>query len=210
MSDLKDLEWRYATKKYDSTKVVSEDKVQQILEATRLTPTSSGLQQFRVILVTDPELKKQMVPIAWGQQQVEDCSHVLVFAAWDRYTAERIDETLKHTAIERGLPENRFSDYAEQLKKNYLEQSAEENFEHTSKQAYIGLGFAMAEAAKLKVDTTPMEGFMPEAVDELLGLKELGLRSVLLLPLGYRDADKDWLAPMKKVRIPMEEFVITR
>lgn len=211
MSLLQDLQWRYATKKYDPTKKVSEQDVNTILEATRLTPTSSGLEQFRVLIITDPELKKQIVPIAWGQQIVEDCSHLLVFAAWDQYTEERIDSMLKYTAKERNLPEARYADYAQRLKEDYVKnQSPDENFAHTSRQAYIGLGFAMAQAAELKIDSTPMEGFATSELDNLLKLKELGLRSVVMLPIGYRDEKEDWLVGLKKVRIPKEEFFIYR
>ena len=109
---------------------------------------------------------------------------------------------------ERGLPRGRFESYTNRLKTAYLPQTAEQNFNHTSRQAYIGLGFAMAQAAELKVDTTPMEGFSNAALDELLDLKSKGLRSVTLLPLGYRDAEGDWLVNMKKVRLPKEEFII--
>ncbi len=208
MNFLKDLQWRYATKAYDPNRKISEDDLHTIVEATRLTPTSSGLEQFRVMVIEDPELKEKIVPIAWGQQIVKDCSHLMVFVAWDKYTAERIDSMLDYTALERNLPADRYEAYAQRLKDAYLNQTPEENFVHTSKQAYIGLGFAMAQAAILKIDSTPMEGFSPDELDELLGLRAKGYRSVLLLPLGYRDPEHDWLAPMKKVRVPMDEFVI--
>jgi Nitroreductase len=208
MALLEDLKWRYATKKYDPTKKVAQEDVDKILEAARLAPTSSGMQQFRVIVITDQELKNKIVPIAMEQQIVADCSHLLVFAAWDRYTEERIDKIYNYTTDERGLPRGRFKSYTDKLRALYLTQTAEENFIHTARQAYIGLGLAIAQAAELKVDSTPMEGFIGEELDELLGLKSKGLKSVLLLPIGYRDAENDWLVNMKKVRNPKDNFII--
>ena len=207
MSLLDHLKWRYATKKYDATKKVSQENVDKIVEAIRLTPTSSGLQQFRLIVITNQALKDQIVPIASGQQIVADCSHLLVFVAWDRYTEERIVSMYDYITTEREQPADRFLAYTDRLKAKYLPQEAEENFIHTARQAYIGLGLAIAQAAELKVDCTPMEGFDNDKLDELLGLPSKGLKSVLLLPLGYRDEAGDWLFKMKKVRKPVDEFV---
>lgn len=208
MALLDDLKWRYATKKYDPTKKVAQEDVDKIIEAARLAPTSSGLQQFRVIEITNQELKDKIVPIAMDQQIVADCSHLLVFVAWDKYTAERIDGQYDYITDERELPRGRFGSYTDRLKSLYLNQTEEQNFVHTARQAYIGFGLAIAQAAELKVDCTPMEGFSPDALDELLDLRSKGLRSVLLLPLGYREAENDWLEKMKKVRKPKEDFVI--
>lgn len=207
MSLLDHLKWRYATKKYDATKKVSQENVDKIVEAIRLAPTSSGLQQFRLIVITNQELKDKIVPIASGQQIVADCSHLLVFAAWDRYTEERIISMYDYITTEREQPADRFLAYTDRLKAKYLPQEAEENFVHTARQAYIGLGLALAQAAELKVDCTPMEGFDNAKLDELLNLGLKGLKSVLLLPLGYRDEAGDWLLSMKKVRKPKDEFV---
>jgi nitroreductase len=131
-----------------------------------------------------------------------------VFAAWDNYTAERIDGFVDLPAeVRGGLTEN-LTNYYEMLKSNYLPRDARTNPEHAARQAYIGLGFAMMAAAEEEVDATPMEGFDPAKVDEILGLAEKGLKSLTLLPLGYRDADKDWLHGRAKVRRPREDFVI--
>ena len=208
MSLLENLQWRYATKKYDPTKKVAQEDVDKIVEAARLAPTSSGLQQFRVLVISNQELKEKIVPIAMDQQIMADCSHLLVFAAWDCYTEERIDKIYNYTTDERGLPRGRFGSYTDRLKALYLPQSAEENFIHTARQSYIGFGLAIAQAAELNVDCTPVEGFNPAELDKLLGLESKGLKSVTLLPLGYRDADGDWLASMKKVRNTKEDFVI--
>ena len=207
MSLIENLNWRYATKKYNPTKKVSEENLHKILEAARLAPTSSGLQQFRVLVVTNPELRKKLSENALNPEVMRDCSHLLVFAAWDNYTNERIDTIFDKTTQERGLPQGRLSSYTDKIKEIYANQTAEENFNHAAKQTYIALGMALAQAAELKIDSTPAEGFDNALTDRVLDLKSKGLKSVTLLYLGYRNED-DYLAPMKKVRNTMEEFVI--
>ena len=210
MSLIEDLKWRHAVKAYDSSKKVSQEDLNKILEAARLAPTSSGLQPFRVIVVENQELKEQMIKGALNPEVMKDCSQVLVFAAWDSYSDEKIDKVYDHHTDVRELPRGRFGSYTDQIKTLYNGQIAEEHFAHTARQTYIALGLAMAQAAELKIDSTPAEGFSNEVVDEMLGLKELGLKSVTLLYLGYRDLEKDYLSHMKKVRIPMEEFIISK
>jgi len=207
MSLIEALNWRYATKKMNGEKV-SQDKVDQILAAAHLAPTSSGLQPFKIIVVTNPELKEKIKDVAFGQSQITDCSHLLVFAAWDNYTEERIKAVFNHTNSERGLPESATADYVNRLISIYTARTEEENFHHAAKQSYIGFGVALTEAAILKVDATPMEGFEADKLDELLGLREQGLRSTTLLPLGYRDTEGDWLVNLKKVRVPLKDFVL--
>ncbi|MEH6521875.1 NAD(P)H-dependent oxidoreductase [Sulfitobacter sp.] len=202
------LNWRYATKKMDANKAVPQEKVDAIIEAIRLAPTSSGTQPFELIVVTNPEKRAEIRAAASDQAQVTDGSHLLVFAAWDNYTADRIDEVVDLVTQERGeLP--MLNAYYENLKSNYLPRDASVNYEHAARQAYIALGIAMVAAAEQEVDSTPMEGFNPRKVDEILDLKARGLRSVVLLPLGYRDASGDWLLPMKKVRKSVETMVST-
>lgn len=191
-------------------KKVSEEDLDKILEAARLAPTSSGLQPFRLIVVENQELKEKMVKGALNPEVMRDCSHVLVFAAWDSYSNEKIDKVYDHHTDVRELPRGRFGSYTDQIKQIYGAQTPEQHFAHTARQTYIALGLAMAQAAELKIDSTPAEGFSNEVVDEILNLKELGLKSVTLLYLGYRDTEKDWLSQMKKVRIPMEEFIIRK
>lgn len=208
MTLINKLNWRYATKKFDVEKQVEQKLINQIIEAAWLAPTSSGLQPFRVIEITDRERKKEIVSIAYNQQQVEDCSHLLVFAAWDNYTEERIDNIYNRMATKRGQDFHTYKDYTDRLKNTYLNRSEEENFMHIVHQVYIALGFSIAMAAELGVDATPMEGFNPADLDKMLGLEKLGLKSVLLLPLGYRDTDNDWLASLPKVRHSKEEFTL--
>ena len=206
MALLDDLKWRHAVKAYDPNKKLNKAVVEQIVEAARLAPTSSGLQQFRLIVVGNQELKEKMVAGALNPDCMRECSHVIVFAAWDEYTPERIDAIYDKTTDERGLVRGRFKRYTDMLKENFVKMSKEEQFQHAANQSFIALGLALAQAAELKVDSTPIGGFDPKLVDELLGLPAKGLRSVSLLYLGYADDERDWLGKMKKVRNSMEEF----
>ena len=208
MALIDNLNWRHAVKAFDPSKKVSEENVEKIIEAARLAPTSSGLQQFREIKVTNQEIKEKLVKGALNPDCMRECSHVLVFAAWDTYTAERIDKVYDFTTDERGLPRGRFSSYTDKLKEIYLNLPDEVNFAHTARQSYIGLALAMAQAAELKVDSCPAEGFDNKHLDEVLELNKYGLKSVSLLYVGVADDERDWMKPMKKVRIPRDEFVI--
>jgi nitroreductase/dihydropteridine reductase len=211
MSDILSLlSWRYAAKKMDPTKSVPEEKLAIILESIRLSASSSGLQPYQVLVITDPAIKAQIRPVSWGQSQVTDCSHLLVFAAWDNYSAERINMMFDLVNEQRGFKNEGWEAYRQQLLGIYPQRSPEENFQHAARQAYIGLGSALIAAAAEGVDSTPMEGFEPEKVDTILNLSALGLRSVLLLPLGYRASEGDWLVNLAKVRRSTEDFVIRR
>lgn len=208
MSLLQDLNWRHAVKAYDSTKKVDDENINKIVEAARLAPSSSGLQPFNVIVVENQEVKEKLAKGALNPDCMRDCSHVIIFAGWDRYTAERIDKVYNFSTDERGLPRGRFGSYTDKLKEIYLNQSADENFAHIARQTYIALGLALAQAAALRVDSTPVEGFDPIILDEVLELKKYGLKSVCLMYVGYSYKPSDWIASMKKVRTPREEFVI--
>jgi len=201
------MQWRYATKKMDASKAVPKDKVNRIIEAARLAPTSSGLQPFEIVLVTNPEVRAQIQAAAHGQAQITEGSHLLVFAAWDHYTADRINHMFDLTNTERGGTNEGWENYRQMLLKNYPSRDAQVNFEHAARQAYIGLGAALIAAAFEEVDSTPMEGFDPASVDAILNLSARGLRSVAIMPLGYRLNGQDWLQNLKKVRRPLNEFV---
>lgn len=201
------LQWRYAAKKMDPAKAVPQDKVERILEAARLAPTSSGLQPFEIFVITNKDVRERIKPIAWNQGQITDGSHLLVFAAWDNYTAERINHMFDLTNEARGFKNEGWENYRQMLLNTYPQRDAETNFQHAARQAYIGLGAALIAAAYEEVDSTPMEGFDPAALDQILDLRARGLRSVAILPLGYREEDKDWLVKLKKVRRPREQFI---
>ena len=207
MSLIDKLQWRYATKKMDSRKVVPQEKLNQILEAIRLTASSSGLQPYEVLVVTNRAIREKIQAIAWGQTQITESSYLLVFAAWDNYTAERINQAFDMTEKLRNFKSEAGDIYRQKLLSTYPVRDAELNFTHAAKQAYIGLGTALIAAAYEEVDCTPMEGFDPDALDAILNLRAKGLRSVVMLPLGYRKADEDWLVNLKKVRRDKEDFI---
>ena len=210
MTDLIDkLHWRYATKNYNPAKKVDAEKLERILEAVRLAPTSSGLQPFEVFVVENPELRAKIREVAWGQPQVTEASHLLVFAAWDDITEERIDMMFDLTNEQRGTINEGWEAYRAKLKEIVAARGQQGNYESAARQAYIALGVALVAAAFEGVDSTPMEGFSPEAVDDILSLKERNLRSVVILPLGYREPEGDWLEGLKKVRRPREKLVTT-
>ncbi|NVZ22577.1 NAD(P)H-dependent oxidoreductase [Pseudomonas costantinii] len=201
------LNWRYATKKYDSSKTVPAEKLERILEAVRLTATSSGLQPFELLVVTNPQIREKIKAVSWNQAQVTDCSHLLVFAAWDDITPERVNMMFDLTNVVRGSVNQDWENYRQMLLGIVAERGQEANYQAAARQAYIGLGSALIAAASEEVDATPMEGFDPSAVDDILGLGARHLRSVVLLPLGYRAAESDWLVNLKKVRRSREHFV---
>jgi nitroreductase/dihydropteridine reductase len=207
METLQALNWRYATKKMNPAKPVPQEKVERILEAARLAPTSSGLQPFEIIMVTSAAVRERIKPIAWNQGQITDCSHLLVFAAWDNYTPERINMMFDLTNQVRGYTNEGWENYRKSLLENYPKRDAQTNFEHAARQAYIGLSAALIAAASEEVDSTPIEGFDPKALDEILNLSARGLRSVVIMPLGYRQEEGDWLVNLKKVRRSRDQFV---
>ena len=206
MELLNALEWRYASKKMNGQQVPGE-KVERILEAIRLAPSSMGLQPYTVLVITDPEIKKQILPIAHDQQQIVDSSHLLVFAAWDKITPEHVDDYVTLTASTRNIPVESLEEFKKILV-NISQRPQQENYEWAARQSYIAFATAIAAAAEERVDATPMEGFNNAALDELLGLKAKGLKSITLLPLGYRDAENDWLAKFPKVRRQKENLFI--
>ena len=206
MELLDKLNWRYATKAMNGKKVPQE-KMDNILEAISLAPTSSGLQPFEVFVITNQEVKEKIKPIAWNQSVVTDCSHLLVFAAWDTYTAERINKMFDLTNTVRGFENEGWEKYRQMLLKSYPQKAAEENFNHAAKQAYIAFSQAITAAALQEVDSTPLEGFDPSALDKILGLNERGLKSCVMLSLGYRDTENDWLSQLKKVRKSKEDLI---
>jgi nitroreductase len=206
MELLDKLNWRYAAKAMNGEKVPQE-KIDNIIEAISLAPTSSGLQPFEVFVITNQEVKEQIKTIAWNQSVITDCSHLLVFAAWDTYTAERINKMFDLTNTVRGFKNEGWENYRQMLLNSYPQRDAEVNFNHAAKQAYIAFSQAITAAAFEEVDATPIEGFDPAALDKILGLKEKGLRSCVILTLGYRATEKDWLVKLKKVRKSKEDLI---
>lgn len=207
MDLIQSLEWRYASKRMNGQKVPDE-KIKRILEAIRLAPSSMGLQPYTVLLIEDEALKKKIQSVAFNQPQIGESSHLLVFAAWNDVTPKQIEEFIQHTATVRSVPPESLSDFKNTLLNMAENRSQEENFDWTARQAYIAFGVGLVAAASEKVDATPMEGFNNEALDELLNLGEKGLKSVTLMPLGYRDTENDWLANLPKVRREKDKLFI--
>lgn len=208
MELLEKLNWRYATKAMNG-QVVPQEKLDNIIEAISLAPTSSGLQPFEVLVIKNQEIKEQIKPVAWNQSVVTDCSHLLVFAAWDTYTADRINKMFDLTNEVRGFKNEGWENYRQMLLGSYPQRDAETNFQHAAKQAYIAFSQAIIAAAFEGVDATPLEGFDPDAVDKILDLRVKGLRSCVMLPIGYRDTEGDWLNGLAKVRKSKEDLITT-
>lgn len=206
MSIIPALQWRYATKKMNGEEV-SHQNILSILEAARLAPTSSGLQPFEMIVITNKELKEKIKALAYNQSQITDCSHLIVFAAWSHYTVDRINHYFDHYERERDLPKGFSDGYKNGVTKQLTAMTLERQFEHAARQVYIALGMALTEAGALEVDSIPMEGFVNHELDQLLQLEERGLKSVVIMPVGYRDAENDWQSEQKKVRKNMQDMV---
>ncbi|MBJ6142801.1 nitroreductase family protein [Hymenobacter sp. BT559] len=206
MSLLEDLSWRYATKKMNGERIPA-DKLAYILEAARLAPSSSGLQPYKIIVISDPALLAKVKEIAYNQSQITDCSHLLVFAAWDGYSEARITRVFNYILDERGLPHQTMDDYKQTILNLYEPLGTEWQAHHAAKQSYIAFAMAIAAAAEQRIDATPIEGFDTAQLDALLKLTGSGYRSTVLLPLGYRQEEGDWLVKMKKVRTPQADFV---
>jgi len=209
MELLKSLEWRYATKKMNGEKI-PQDKLERILEATRLAPSSYGLTPYNVIVVEDQKLKEELQGACYGQTQLSESSAVLVFATWDEVTEHSVENYINEIAKQREIPVESLNGLQDMMNGSLTNMSHEQKISWAQRQAYIGLGFALTAAAIEEVDSTPMEGFVPESVDTVLGLQELGLKSVVVLPLGYRDTENDYLSTLKKVRWDNDKFFIRK
>jgi len=209
MELIESLQWRYATKKMNGDKI-PQDKLDRILEVTRLAPSSYGLTPYQVIVVEDQDLKEQLVGACYNQTQLKDSSAVLVFAVWDTIDENDVEYYIKTMALERNIPVELLNDFKGMMLGTLSNMTEEQKTIWAQKQTYIGLGFSLVASALEEVDSTPMEGFVPSKVDEVLGLKELGLKSTLVLTLGYRDTEGDSLSTMKKIRRGNDNFFIRK
>lgn len=207
MQLLEALNWRYAAKRMNGTRI-PEEKLNAVLEATRLSASSMGLQPYKLLVVQDENLKKEIQKVAYGQAIVAECSHLLVFAAYNNISEQDILQYINHIAAVRGVPVETLNGFKGSMMNLVTNRTQEQNYQWAARQTYIAFGTAIAAAAEERIDATPMEGFNPDALDELLHLKEQNLRSVTLLALGYRDAEKDALAHSKKVRREAEDLIV--
>lgn len=202
------LEWRYATKKMNG-KQIPEEQLNNILEAIRLSPSSLGFTPYTILVVKDQETKEQLLPHCYNQSQITSASALVVFAAWQSFNEAQVDKYMQEIATARGVSLESLQGFAGNIKGKISNSSAEELLTWAAKQTYIALGFGLAAAAMERIDSTPMEGFVPAGVDAVLGLGEKGLTSSCILALGYRDEEKDFLAKAVKVRRKAEELFVT-
>jgi len=206
MDLIKNLQWRYAVKKY-SNESVSEDKIDQIIEAINLTASSCGIQPYRLFVITNPEVRQRLGEGSFNAQ-IHDSSHLLVFAGFNEITSDYISDYVLMMEQQRNLENGALNVLKDTLIEYFSPQTLEQNAIWSDKQAYIGLGTALIAAAELKVDATPMEGFDPKLFDEVLGLSEKGLHASVIISLGYRDAENDYLVSAPKARLPIDEFSV--
>jgi len=200
--------WRYATKKFDTTRKISTEDLNTLKEAIRLSPSSYGLQPYKVIFVENPELRAKLQPAAWGQTQIVDASNLVVFANIINFSDAEINEAVKNLTETRELPSGALDGYADFMKSKISNLPLETRNVWTSKQTYLAMGNLLNAAAELKIDVTPMEGFDPEQVNEILGLTALGLNASLIATVGYRH-EEDLTQHHKKARKSNEELFIT-
>ncbi|NER12330.1 NAD(P)H-dependent oxidoreductase [Leptobacterium flavescens] len=205
---IESLRWRYATKKFDNQKKVSEEDLNTLKEAIRLTASSYGLQPYRILIVEDPEIRKELQPASWGQTQIVDASHLIVFCTEREVNDDFIDHYLENISSTRKVAIEDLKDYGNFMKSKItpLDPDVKQNW--STRQAYIALGNLLSAAAQLKIDSCPIEGFSPEKYDEILGLKEKGLSSVVVAAIGYR-SQEDQTQHFAKVRKPAQELFIT-
>jgi len=199
MELIKHLSWRYATKKFDATKKVSEESIELLEEAIRLSASSYGFQPYKVMIISQDELRQQLRPLTWDQSQVVDASHLFVFCSQLEFTDEQVDEYITRKSETQGIPLDKLGGYADFMKTKLKEKSPEIMKHWTAKQTYLALGNLLAACAELKIDTCPMEGFEAAAYDKILGLKDKGLTTTVLMAVGYR-SEKDKNQHLTKVR----------
>ena len=207
MSIINSLSWRYAVKRMNGNKV-SQDKLDTLLDAITLSASGFGLQPYQIFMVEDADLKAKIQPIAYGQPQIVESSHLLIFAAWNEVTEAHIDAYMNLIAETRGMSISDLGDFKGAIAGSMKYKSKEQQAEWADRQVYLAMGTALAAAGELQIDTTPMEGFIPAKLDELLGLEAKGLHSVLILAIGERDEATDYMVNVKKVRTPKSELFV--
>jgi nitroreductase len=200
--------WRYATKKFNSEKKISNSDLEMLKEAIQLSSSSYGLQPYKVLIIENEEIRKQLQPVSWGQSQITDASHLFVFASETNVDAEYITRYADNMAKTRNIPFDSVKGYADFMIGNISTLTPEKQLIWAQKQAYLALGNLLNAAAELKIDVTPMEGFLPEQYNEILGLTEKGLHATLVATIGYRH-DEDDTQHYAKVRKPITELFET-
>jgi len=208
MQLIEDLKWRYATKKYDATKKVSDENIAQLKEAIQLSASSWGLQLYKFLDIKNPAIRESLKPHSWGQSQITDASHLFVFCSHATVSDQDTDDFIAMKAEVQGLKVEDLKGYGDFMKMKINEKSADEIIPWTEKQTYVALGNALAACAAMKIDATPMEGFDAAKYNEILGLTEKGLTASVVLAVGYRH-EEDATQHQNKIRKPMETLFET-
>lgn len=208
MNFIENQNWRYATKKFDATKVVSVENIDFLKEAVRLAATSYGLQPFQILVIESQAIKEKLKPASWGQSQITDASHLFVFANKTEISDAFVDDYIKNTSVTRDITVEDLQPYAGFVKKTIAGMNEEALSNWTAKQVYIALGNLLNAAAEIKVDTTPIEGFDPKQYNEILGLTQKGLNATVVAAVGYRSSE-DKTQHLNKIRRTTEELFNT-
>lgn len=207
MTAINAFKWRYACKAFDPEKMVSEDIIQRLKEGLNLTASSYGLQPFKFIVIKDKTKREALVEHSWNQRQVADASHLFIIAVRTDINEEFITDYINLISNQRGIPSDQLDAFKGMMMGSIMSKSSEDQYAWAKNQAYITLGNLLLQCGLEEVDATPMEGFIPEKYDDILGLKDMNLRSVLACPVGYR-ADNDPYVSLKKVRQPLDNICI--
>ena len=197
--------WRYATKKFDSTKKIADSDFEQLMESVQLSASSYGLQPYHILIITNKEIREQLKQVSWGQSQITDASHLIVFANQTNFDSKLIEDYLTNVSITRNIPLENLNEYSDFMKSKLLDLPANIKSTWAAKQTYIALGNLMQAAAELKIDTCPIEGFEADKYNTILKLNQKGLTAAVVLPMGYRSKE-DQTQHYAKVRKSKENL----
>ena len=207
MSLIEKLNWRYATKKFDKTKKLTPSQLEELLHAVHLSPASTGVQSYKIIVIEDAATREKLQQAAYGQSQIADASQLIVFAAETNLDDQYVKKLIDHVAKTRGVDRLNLEGYEQMINGKVNSMNKEERITWAKKQAYIALGVLLTSAAELGIDACPMEGFSAPQFDEILGLNEKGLATAVIAAVGFR-AEDDAYSKLKKVRKPEKEMFI--
>ena len=207
MNIIDSLKWRYAVKKFDTKKDLSEIQIETLKQAFNLTATSYGLQPLKLVIIKNKKIQEKLVPFSWNQQQILQASHLLVICIKDNYTTKEVENYFNLVQKIRNTPDEVINPFKKFLTAEIAKKTQEELYTSNKNQAYIALGNLLTVCASQEIDSCPMEGFTPEKYDEILDLTKNNLKSVLVLPVGFRASD-DYMKDLTKVRKNISDSII--
>ena len=207
MNIIDSLKWRYAVKKFDTNKDLSEIQIETLKEAFNLTATSYGLQPLKLVIIKNKKIQEKLLPFSWNQQQILQASHLLVICIKDNYTTKEVENYFNLVQKIRNTPDEVINPFKKFLTAEIAKKTQEELYVSNKNQAYIALGNLLTVCASQEIDSCPMEGFTPDKYDEILDLKKDNLKSVLVLPVGFRASD-DYMKDLTKVRKNISDSII--